>query len=405
MNPIKTAFIESRRGINPKTGKRDKVIGYDAVIRFKDPNRENIRKGFGKREKLIARDFLERKKSEVLNNTVTTTLKECVEGYLHSKRNSESKTLGKRYWVAPFNNMSLLEDFETILINELNTSRLDHFLSRLYKKITVTLARPRKNLKQEVDLLSASFYFYKGTKNPGFTVPLTPELKEEWGLSRKERKSRKERLKVSFSQEELHAVMDSLYQAPDICFYVLGWLMFSFGLRISEALGVEWKNIDFENKYVEITGQILTRDENNKRITPTKVHYLKHQSDRGGRPFMRLQLSKELEKVLKKVKGLNRNSIFVVANKKGDVPSQDRCRYWLKKTGHFTEQGITSHKIRKTVNTLCKIPDDETEELLRHTSKAVNDLYTDDLLVSEKNRIPLIMGQLLSRHTFFEKTE
>ena len=58
MNPIKTAFIESRRGINPKTGKRNKVIGYDAVIRFKDPNRENIRKGFVKREKLIARDYL-----------------------------------------------------------------------------------------------------------------------------------------------------------------------------------------------------------------------------------------------------------------------------------------------------------------------------------------------------------
>ena len=48
--------------------------------------------------------------------------------------------------------------------------------------------------------------------------------------------------------------MDSLFKAPDICFYVLGWLMFSFGLRISEALGIEWKNIDFENKYVEITG-------------------------------------------------------------------------------------------------------------------------------------------------------
>ena len=120
---------------------------------------------------------------------------------------------------------------------------------------------------------------------------------------------------------------------------------------------------------------------------------------------MRLQLSKELEIVLKKVRDLNRNSIFVVANKKGDIPSQDRCRYWLKKTGYFTEQGITSHKIRKTVNTLCKIPDDETEELLRHTSKAVNDLYTDDLLVSEKNRIPLIMGQLLSRHILFENME
>ena len=62
--------------------------------------------------------------------------------------------------------------------------------------------------------------------------------------------------------------------------------MFSFGLRIYEALRIEWNNINFKDKYVEITVHILTRDEHNKRIKPTKVPYLKHQSDRGRTPFM-----------------------------------------------------------------------------------------------------------------------
>lgn len=69
------------------------------------------------------------------------------------------------------------------------------------------------------------------------------------------------------SEEEIKKLLDYLKEYESITHYTLGLLLTSTGMRKGEALALKWKDIDFEENVIRITG---TRDHLGARTTKTK---------------------------------------------------------------------------------------------------------------------------------------
>lgn len=69
------------------------------------------------------------------------------------------------------------------------------------------------------------------------------------------------------SEEEIKRLLDYLKKYEGITHYTLALLLTSTGMRKGEALALKWKNIDFKENVIHITG---TRDHLGERTTKTK---------------------------------------------------------------------------------------------------------------------------------------
>ena len=261
--------------------------------------------------------------------------------------------------------------------------------------------RVRSHYKQEYDLLSASINYYINMYDEDYTSPLNTFIKQTYCGTKREKKARSLELRKALTIEELHATLDHLKDNLNPSYYVAVWLQCSFGLRISEAIGMTWDDIDFENNTVSLTGQVKFTDRDGKRLKKAeKVFSVKGQPDKGGKPHAIWQLSPELKRVLLEHKEKTGSKYWICSNKAGtDAMTKDGYNKALKNSGTFNEKGMTSHKLRKTVNSMTKVLEQNWgKELLRHSSERVNQIYTDELMVSWHNPMPILMGKMLSRH-------
>jgi len=123
---------------------------------------------------------------------------------------------------------------------------------------------------------------YHGVLRNAFQHAFRTEMIESNTFDKVER-PRKNKFRGSFySEEELQTLLRLTKDDP---MYIVILLSAMYGLRRSEALGVRWSRIDFDNNRILIDTKIIEKRENKKRI-PVPVEEMKTKSSRRTLPLI-----------------------------------------------------------------------------------------------------------------------
>lgn len=403
LKKIKSKSIEKRYGAkNKRTGKR-KHIGYTVRIRFAENVPDERLVVDGAKSKGKAEEILKRLLDKYEKGISNYSLRECLNDYLSSKKVQQASDNSKRIWRDAVKNLSLLDEVD-LDIHSFNRMAITSYLSKLRSHLIDNLGRTRRHLQGELEVLNASLNYFGETRDENFLNPITRTIRESFGLSSRDKRARKVRLAKALSEEEIQSVLDRFVDLSDPIYYCLVFAHLSYGMRVGELLGLEWEDINFEKRELSLRGQLKCRDSSNNYLKyPVKAYSTKGREGRGGEPYAIWKLSDQMIDVLSHIKSLKRESNFIFVNRLGRVVGQDQYSHWLKQTGFFNEEGMTTHKIRKTSNTFGKIlsnnPSNWHLSLMRHGDENINSVYTDPIEESRNNPIPLLMGDMLSKHS------
>ncbi|MBK7891214.1 MAG: site-specific integrase [Bdellovibrionales bacterium] len=125
--------------------------------------------------------------------------------------------------------------------------------------------RKRHNFDKELDLIKVVLNFYRRRKNPQFVIPIFTEHYKAAQLIRGAMQPVR-----SLTQKDLSRFLKALKEQKNPLYFPLALTQFCLGLRIGEACGLHWKDIDLENKIIKIESTIVWDHENwQPRIKPS----------------------------------------------------------------------------------------------------------------------------------------
>jgi integrase len=268
-----------------------------------------------------------------------------------------------------------------------------------------SIPRKRKHYSREIDYLSTCFGYYHDSLDFNFQSPITKIHKYEFGkMARRSGKKRSNTVKISFDKNQVINLFEKLrldgshlpHQFEIIYYYIVA-VQFTFGLRLGEACGLEWKDVDFERNILRLTGSMQWYGEDGKIARNEKVNRLKEEGDLDNDEALEYPMPDEMVSIFKTIKALNRSDRWVMANRSGNVPQYSKIYARLMRTGFFDEVGQCSHKLRKTAKTLGQVLVGEkmSIDLMRHSSSAVSDRYTDDSVLAKHNPIPGLLSKMI----------
>lgn len=277
------------------------------------------------------------------------------------------------------------------VMNDLVPSDISQLLDEIFRASSKRLGRPRKNLKREVDILSAVCRVYKYSRNNDFQNPVTTEHRRRWKFS----KNRHDTV-VSMTEEEGRQFLKKLKHHHEPVFYHIAvWQLSSHRQRIGEILSLEWCDVDWDAEIAWITGTILQADENGKTIRNTKQYHTKE-----GRAKIPVNFGGEnthLKNSLLALRDLNHHERWVFADKTSNIPTLRRVNDVYGRTGFFQEKGLGSHKCRKTALTLATIKCgvDLAKRLGGHATDSAHVRYIDRQLKELANPVPAKLAEAL----------
>src|SRR5699024_2691713 len=144
--------------------------------------------------------------------------------------------------------------------------------------------------------------------------------------------------KNTWTKEESHKFLSV---AQEYQSYIAFWLALQFGLRFSEILGLQWKNIDFKNKSLHVEQAYHERE---KELGRLKTH--------GSRRSISMS-HHQVEFVKEYKEKQTPNSAIVVANSQGNYMMKRNVRRAMNRICERAEvKQITVHELRHTHATL-----------------------------------------------------
>ena len=303
-----------------------------------------------------------------------------------------------RCYKAPFKNLVL--HGEKILAKEIDRVT-DIDIDKLLHLVMKNTTRKRKDLKHEVDLINAALAVYAGTLGVSYAPKMATQTREKFKLG-----STGE-LEVSLTPDQLSIVFNFFLDNYPLSEFFLLVTEFLFGDRVGEAFAYEQTNLHLEAGYIQKTGNFnvaMPGAEKSKRLKETKRGNVLTLNTAPKVWIEHVLLTAFFNDVLNFAKSysdrwlfprvLQPNSCNQYTIESEDQPIAYRTfSTHLAKTGFFSEQGMLTHKIRKTTKTLgeieVKTPEvNPTEKLLRHKSKAVQDRYRDKALIARYDDLP-----------------
>ena len=127
------------------------------------------------------------------------------------------------------------------------------------------MKRKRFNFDKELDLIKVVLNFYRRRKNPQFVIPIFTEHYKAAQLIRDAKQPVR-----SLTQKDLRRFFEALKEQKNPLYFPIALTQFCLGLRIGEACGLHWKDIDLENKVIKIESTIVWDHENwQPRIKPS----------------------------------------------------------------------------------------------------------------------------------------
>ena len=276
-------------------------------------------------------------------------------------------------------------------ISSFTTNDITRLLEMVDKASEQRLGRKRVSLKREVEVLSAVCNCYKFTHNNDFSNPVTPLHKKRWCYHRASGNEA-----VSLTEVEARNFLLYLSSLLDPIYYHIAlWQLTSHRQRIGEVLSLEWNDVDWTNEIAWLTGTMLQTDESNMTTRNTKQYHTKE--GRSRIPLFFGGENQHLKDSLLALRNLNRDPRWIFADERGNVPSTRQVTKIYKRSGFFAEEGLGSHKCRKTALTLATIKcgTDFAKRLGGHASDSAHVRYIDRELKELHNPVPAVLARTL----------
>ncbi len=143
-----------------------------------------------------------------------------------------------------------LEYLNDVPMEAINTSVIDGLLK--YWVAEHPKFYQRLSFEKELNLLKVVLNYYRKRKNPAYLIPVLDEHYKAGDLAR-----RPERPVQALTTEDLGRFLEFLKKGFNQNHYALALAQFSFGLRIGEACGLAWSNLDLEKRVVVIDQVVI----------------------------------------------------------------------------------------------------------------------------------------------------
>ncbi len=247
------------------------------------------------------------------------------------------------------------------------------------EKINVGIETRRK-MKSYLYQYFENEYVNSPMRNPLDKIPITYKVKEEEIIDPEKYFSSEDykAIPIEYRQEFL-AALDN--EKRNTFFKPLCYLMYYSGIRIGEALALQWKDFNFERRYF-LVYKAVSRDydvdENGHKIGKSKIIIKSPKTKEGIRPLALIDIVyeaimewKELRKAQEKVSGIpfTRPDSYLFANDKGEVRSEwgtNTMFQKFKKKHNLDGKGIHFHAMRQTLsNTLFELMKNDEASIIK----------------------------------------
>lgn len=217
-------------------------------------------------------------------------------------------------------------------------------------------------------------------RNPLDKIPIATKKEEETIINPEEFFSDEDykAIPVEYRQEFLDA-LDNEKQNP--FFKPLCYLMYYSGIRIGEALALQWKDFDFERRYFLVYKAVSREyeiDEYGHKIGNSRNIVKSTKSAAGIRPLALLDVEyealmewKEYRAAQERVKGIpfTDSESYIFANDDGELRSEwgtNSMFQRFRKRHNLEGKGIHFHALRQTLsNTLFEMMKDDEESIIK----------------------------------------
>lgn len=288
---------------------------------------------------------LERKTEAILKITEEyKSFENIADDWIETHRN-EISTYTEQCYIAPLKDCKA--EFGNIPISDITAELVQNFITKLAKKKFA-----RQTIKLRLTVLTQIFDYaiIKGLVkyNPTTAVKIPSTAT----------KTERELPETSDIQKIKENVDDEFGLIPFIALYT--------GMRKGEILALQWQDVDFKNKTININKTIVFVDgQPVVKNTPKSVAGIR-----------RVPLLKPLEDELQKIK----KKYGYIINKDGNPPTRSEYHCMEKKYKRVHNVNFCLHQLRHEYATLCYdagLDAKEAQKLLGHSKESVTlDIYT-----------------------------
>ena len=310
----------------------------------------------------------------------TYTINTLLPKWLFNVKKNEIKASSFESYYGTYKNFIEPEIISNIPIKDIKALKLQE----LYNKLST-------NQSKKVYKLLNQFFKYAETqnylfKNPNISITLKKNKKEVHTII-----SDKKTKFQYFNEDEIKQLLDLFKNTRyyNIIIFALGT-----GMRKGEILGLQWEDVDFENKEIHIIhnlSYVANINENGEKSYTTII-----QTPKSDNSIRIIPMSNKIYELLM---SLPHNSNYVFSNKNGNhIDIKWTEKYWNKTLKDTKLKDKRFHDLRHTFATMLLLNGAnliQIKELLGHSSVKITEIYLEVLPKSKKevvNKIDYLLN-------------
>ena len=319
-----------------------------------------------------ADEYIKNLKMGLINNNQLHTINTLLPKWLFDVKKNEIKASSFESYESTYRNFIKPYLIADLPINELKSLKIQEFYNKLIKeKISAnTVKKTHKLLRQFFSYSEKEGYIIK---NPCINVSL-PKNKKEINNIIKERKTRFQYFNEDEIKELIELFKNTRYE--NIIIFALGT-----GMRKGEILGLQWKDIDFENKEIHVVHNLsyVANIDNDTRTYKTVLQTPKSENS--------VRMIPMYQKIYDLLCSLDHISNFVFDSRGSHFDIKWTEKFWNKTLKGTNLEGKKFHDLRHTFATMLLLNGAnliQIKELLGHSSVKITEMYLDALPKSKQ---------------------
>lgn len=331
-----------------------------------------------------ADEYIKNLKIGLLNDNQLHTINTLLPKWLFNVKKNEVKASSFESYESIYRNYIKPYLIADLPISDLKSLKIQEFYNSLIKeKITPnTVKKAHKLLRQFFNYAEKEGYIIK---NPCINTTL-PKKKKEINNIIGDRKNKFQYFSEDEVKELLILFKNTRYE--NVIKFALGT-----GMRKGEILGLQWKDIDFENKEIHVIhnlSYIASIDDNGARTYTTVLQTPKSENS--------IRIIPMSNKIYDLLNSLDKNSDYVFSSRGSHFDIKWTEKFWTKTLKGTNLEGKKFHDLRHTFATMLLLNGAnliQLKELLGHSSVKITEIYLDVLPKSKQeivNKIDYLLN-------------
>ena len=330
-----------------------------------------------------ADEYINNLKMGLLNNDQLYTINTLLPKWLFEVKKNEIKASSFEAYESTYRNYIKPYLISDLPIKDLKSLKIQEFYNKLVKEqVSVNnIKKAHKLLRQFFSYAEIEGYIIK---NPCINVAL-PKNKKEVNSIIKEKKTKFQ----YFNEDEIRQLFELFKNTryENIIKFALGT-----GMRKGEILGLQWQDIDFENKEIHVVHNLsyVANIDNDTRIYETILQTPKSENS--------IRIIPMSPKIYDLLCSLEHKSNFVFDSRGSHFDIKWTEKFWNKTLKGTNLEGKKFHDLRHTFATMLLLKGAnliQIKELLGHSSVKITEMYLDALPKSKQeivNKIDYLLN-------------